>query len=173
MQRSARWAASGALALMLLGGCAAPQEGPMTTASPEPLPTLSGKTPPIHPTTLPTGPGSPTPPVSTPEPFETVPAPESVLALPAVQAAIAAEAERRGVAEEAVEVVRYDVVTWPDGSIGCPQPGMMYSQALVPGKRLVLAVDGEQASYHASDVGEFAYCAMPTKALPAEADTTR
>ena len=29
-------------------------------------------------------------------------------------------------------------VTWSDGSAGCPEPGMMYTQALVPGYRIVL-----------------------------------
>ena len=29
-------------------------------------------------------------------------------------------------------------VTWPDGSLGCPEPGMMYTQALVEGYRVVI-----------------------------------
>lgn len=142
----------------------------MATAQPTPS-SPTPKPPPIHPTTLPVGPGRPSPPAT--PPVESGPEPEGVRSLPAVAAAITAEAQRRGVDDAAVRVVSHDEVTWPDGSIGCPQPGMVYTQALVPGRRLVLEVDGEQASYHAGRDAEFGHCATPTKALPAEADPTR
>ena len=29
-------------------------------------------------------------------------------------------------------------VTWNDGSLGCPEPGMMYTQALVDGYRVII-----------------------------------
>ena len=45
-------------------------------------------------------------------------------------------------AVEDVTVVSYEDVTWPDGALGCPEPGMSYTQALVPGARLVLEADG-------------------------------
>src|SRR6267142_112629 len=35
-----------------------------------------------------------------------------------------------------LEVVSAEPVTWTDGSIGCPQPGRQYTQALVPGFRI-------------------------------------
>jgi hypothetical protein len=41
----------------------------------------------------------------------------------------------------AIEVVGAEHVTWPDGSLGCAEPGMMYTQALVDGSRVMLAVD--------------------------------
>src|SRR5699024_5186752 len=50
-----------------------------------------------------------------------------------VDAAIADLAEHLDVAPAQIHVVSYQEVTWPDGSIGCPQPGMSYTQALVPG----------------------------------------
>ncbi|WP_289018263.1 hypothetical protein [uncultured Ornithinimicrobium sp.] len=90
------------------------------------------------------------------------PVPDSVVQNDDVQEAIAAEADRLGVDPEDVEVVGYATVTWSDGSLGCPKPGMMYTQALVPGRQLVLAVDGQQASYHAAAEGPFTYCARPT-----------
>lgn len=154
MHRSTRlWAASGALALgLLLGGCA------MTPAE-EPMP--SDKIPPVHPTVLPGAPptGTTVPP--------TVPVPDDVLELPGVREAIEAEAQRTGVAPEAVEVAGHASVTWSDGSIGCPQPGMMYTQALVPGRHLVLRVGDELASYHAGGDAAFGYCANPIPPLPA------
>lgn len=90
----------------------------------------------------------------------------SVLERAEVRAAIAAEAERRDVSEDEVEVTGFAEVTWTDGSLGCPQPGMMYTQALVPGYQLVLEVDGERASYHAGGDGEFSYCADPVAPAP-------
>lgn len=79
-----------------------------------------------------------------------------------VQAAIDQEADRVGVRAEDVEVVGYADVHWPDGAIGCPEPGMMYTTVMVEGKVLLLSVEGQVASYHGTDEGEFFYCASPT-----------
>lgn len=87
--------------------------------------------------------------------------PDGVVERADVQAAIAAEAERSGVERAAVGVAGYADVTWSDGSLGCPQPGMMYTQALVPGHQLVLEVDGSYASYHAAQGKDFSFCAQP------------
>lgn len=94
----------------------------------------------------------------------TGPVPTSVLAQGNVKAAISDLAEREAVSEDAVTAVGYRSVTWRDGSLGCPQPGMMYTQALVPGHLLVLDVDGTLFSYHAGRDGAFTYCATPTLA---------
>lgn len=47
-----------------------------------------------------------------------------------------------------VSIVSAESVVWPDGSIGCPQPGMLYAQVQVDGVRIVLAVDNELYAYH-------------------------
>jgi hypothetical protein len=52
------------------------------------------------------------------------------------------------VGTDAIELVSYEQVTWRDGSLGCPQPGRMYTQALVEGYRVTLRVDGETVYYH-------------------------
>ena len=100
------------------------------------------------------------------EGLPTGPVPDDVLERPEVKEAIAAEAERLGVDASEVSVAGYAEVTWRDGSIGCPQPGMMYTQALVPGQQLVLQVDGSLASYHSGKAGSFSYCANPQAPLP-------
>lgn len=56
--------------------------------------------------------------------------------------------KRLGVDASQVTVVSSEEVTWPDGSLGCPEPGMRYTQALVPGNRTVLEVAGKQYPYH-------------------------
>lgn len=91
----------------------------------------------------------------------TGPVPDSVRERPDVVAAVQAHAERMGVEPDAVTVEGFAEVTWSDGSLGCPQPGMMYTQALVPGYQLVLGVDGQLASYHAAQNGTFSHCANP------------
>lgn len=89
-----------------------------------------------------------------------------VLARPEVQAAIADLAERQGVAADAVSVVGFTSVTWRDGSLGCPVPGRMYTQALVPGEQLVLKVGSGLYSYHAAKGKAFSYCANPQAPIP-------
>ena len=59
---------------------------------------------------------------------------------------------------EAVVVDQAGAVTWRDGSLGCPQPGMMYTQALVAGYRILLKVDDVTFDYHASNSGHFVLC---------------
>jgi len=71
---------------------------------------------------------------------------------------------RAGLQREAVQIVEAEAVVWSDGSLGCPQPGMMYTQALVEGYRVVLEVDGKQYDYHASDRGTFFLCEQTLKA---------
>jgi hypothetical protein len=71
--------------------------------------------------------------------------------------------ERLDVGREAVAVVQAEYVIWSDGSLGCPQPDMMYTQALLPGYRIVLRVGDETFNYHAAESGYFVLC---TESLP-------
>ena len=74
---------------------------------------------------------------------------------------IAQAAEGTGVDASEVNVVVAEEVTWSDGSIGCPEEGMGYTQALVPGYRAVLEVGGEELHFHASQAGDFRLCEDP------------
>jgi hypothetical protein len=58
----------------------------------------------------------------------------------------------------AARIVQSQAVQWPDGAMGCPEPGMMYTQALVPGYRVRFQVDDEIYSYHAAQGGSFKLC---------------
>lgn len=78
-----------------------------------------------------------------------------------VDQAVADLAGRLDIDEGAVTVVSHEDVTWPDGSTGCPQPGMAYTQALVDGTRIILEVDGETYSYHASGMDDPFLCEDP------------
>jgi hypothetical protein len=58
-----------------------------------------------------------------------------------------------------VSVVRAAAVTWNDGSLGCPEPGQLYTQALVPGYWLVLEAGGRQFDFRADHDGPPRLCA--------------
>lgn len=69
----------------------------------------------------------------------------------AFQAVNAAEndlAERIGVAKSAIKLVSTELVNWPDSSLGCPQPGMMYAQVITPGYRVTLESGDQTYEYH-------------------------
>ncbi|WP_418314737.1 hypothetical protein [Piscinibacter sakaiensis] len=77
----------------------------------------------------------------------------------AIQAARANAGRQGGVAADALVVISADHVTWSDGSLGCPAPGMVHTQALVPGYRIRLRGPAGQAlDYHASQRGTLVLC---------------
>jgi hypothetical protein len=67
-------------------------------------------------------------------------------------------ASKQGVAIADVKVLSAQAVNWPNGALGCPQPGRMYTQAIVPGYRVELEAGGKRFSYHASAKGSFKLC---------------
>jgi len=75
-----------------------------------------------------------------------------------VTAARADAAKRSGLAPAQLQVVTAQPVTWSDGSLGCPRPGMLYTQALVPGYRVQLRVGSEIWNYHGSERGGVVLC---------------
>ncbi len=67
---------------------------------------------------------------------------------PRVAAAREDLAQRLGLEVEAIEVSKANEIEWNDGALGCPEEGMDYSQALVPGYVVVLRARGETHRYH-------------------------
>lgn len=51
---------------------------------------------------------------------------------------------------DVIDWVSFEDVLWPDGALGCPQPGFSYTQAVVPGSLIVFEVDGVAYEYHAA-----------------------
>lgn len=82
-------------------------------------------------------------------------------ALEPVQAAVAAYAAELGAPPEAIEVLSVEPVTWNDGSLGCPQPGQMYIQVIIPGYRVTLGHAGQQATYHTDENTTVVRCDRP------------
>jgi len=72
--------------------------------------------------------------------------------------------KRVGARRSAVKVVRAEEVVFSDGSLGCAQPGQMYTQATVPGYRVVLEHEGKEYDYRAARSGFFVLCERPRHA---------
>jgi hypothetical protein len=49
-------------------------------------------------------------------------------------------------------------VNWRSGALGCPEPGMSYTQALVPGTWIMLKSGKTVYRYHAARSGQPFYC---------------
>jgi hypothetical protein len=68
---------------------------------------------------------------------------------------------RLGVGGSDITVVSAEEVTWRDGSIGCPRPGMMYPQVLTDGSKVVLEYQGKRYEYHAGGRRSAFLCENP------------
>jgi hypothetical protein len=77
--------------------------------------------------------------------------------------------QRFSISRESIRVSRFDAILWNDGSMGCPQPGQFYTQALVEGYWLILQADGVSYDYRASKKGYFFLC---EQRLPGEIRAT-
>ena len=67
-------------------------------------------------------------------------------------------AQRLSVEPGSVEVSSAQAVTWRSGALGCPKPGMSYTDALVPGASIFLRVGKTLHAYHSSRDGKPFYC---------------
>lgn len=82
---------------------------------------------------------------------------------PAARAAVTALATQLGLGEGEVVVRRVEEVTWRDGSLGCAEKGVMYTQALVEGHRVVLEAAGREYELHDGAGREPFLCEDPTE----------
>ncbi|MGH8875315.1 MAG: hypothetical protein ACRDVM_08725 [Acidimicrobiia bacterium] len=109
-------------------------------------------------------PSTPAPP-SIPVPLERVPpADEPVVGeVPdeLMQPVMADAAVRAEVEASQVEVVRAQAVQWSDGSLGCPEPGMFYTQAIIDGYWVEVEAGGERLDYRLDNRGNFRLCNQP------------
>jgi len=67
-------------------------------------------------------------------------------------------ATRLGLAMEAIKVSGATTVTWRSGAVGCPKPGVSYTDVLVPGVWILLRVDNAIYEYHGLSGGQPFYC---------------
>ena len=57
-------------------------------------------------------------------------------------------AERLGIPITEIELLSFELVVWPDASLGCPQPGMAYLQVQQDGALIRLSAEEQVYDYH-------------------------
>ena len=72
---------------------------------------------------------------------------------PSQLAALQALAKALNVPVEQIALVRTEAVDWPDGCLGVVLPGVICTQGIVPGFRVILAAGGRQYEYHTNQDG--------------------
>lgn len=83
----------------------------------------------------------------------------------------AAQRTQRDAAQ--LRVTLAEAVTWPDGSLGCPQPGRQYTQVLVDGYRIRIVAGTATMEYHASVRGNPFLCPEGQIEAPSQLDPRR
>ncbi len=115
-----------------------------------------------EPTTTPTAPATTTVPTTPEDPPVTGETPASIL-----DPILADASDRTGVAVDDLVVIRSEFVDWPDGSLGCPEDGLLYPQVITPGYWVQVDADGTILDYRAGQrTGSFRLCETPTKTVP-------
>ncbi len=159
-----------------------PTQPPAATATSSPTP-LPSATPtatqtatiaptetevPVTPTNQPDDPGQAPQPTLPARPLPTrVPAPEAAPPITGEAPSdlrdqiIADVIQRSGAERSAIVMVREEAVVWPDGSLGCPEPGMAYLQVLIEGYWIVAQVGDVSYDYRVDSSGRFRLCEMP------------
>lgn len=88
------------------------------------------------------------------------------LAQSPAQQAVQDLAARLQIDVDQIEVVRSVEVNWPDGSLGCPQPGMRYTQVVVNGTFVELRVGDQVYNYHSGAARPPFLCISKDEVLP-------
>jgi hypothetical protein len=61
-----------------------------------------------------------------------------------------------------ITVVEARSVVWPDGSLGCPRPGMLYPQVQQEGALIRLRAQGREFAYHSGGSRPVFLCENPS-----------
>lgn len=124
-------------ALLLVGGCSAASSSPGGQGSATPS---SGQ------------------PSQAPGPSEPGASGTISLAATITDPIIAEIAGLAGVPIDGVTLVSAEAVTFPDGSLGCPEPGMAYTQVVTDGYKVVATASGKTYDYRGTVAGTFRRC---------------
>ena len=75
-----------------------------------------------------------------------------------MDAARQAAARHLGVSSDQLQPTRVEAQQWPDSSLGCPQPGQLYSQIVTPGFLVIVISGNHQLEYHTDARGRVVLC---------------
>lgn len=67
-------------------------------------------------------------------------------------------AQRTGASPDSFGVQRSEWHEWPSGAMGCPQPGMNYTQSTVRGYWIVLRHEERDYDYRVAESGHYVIC---------------
>jgi hypothetical protein len=71
-------------------------------------------------------------------------------------------AQRLAISISQINLIETKEVFWADTSLGCPQPGISYTQVQTPGHLIILESNGNEFEYHANIHNYVFYCEDPT-----------
>lgn len=57
-----------------------------------------------------------------------------------------------------IVVINWEEIQWSDGSLGCPEPGKFYTQAIVPGYQVTFEFNNQQYEYHTNKNSRLVTC---------------
>ena len=150
------WLQAAALSVCVLAEAAEPVPAPKQIAPPQRIPDVASGA--LLESQQPMG-----------EPVNTASMPRGVR-----RAVVADAAKRFNVAESGVVLARAEQLTWSDGSLGCPEPGVAYTQMLVAGFRVDATTSAGTLTYHTDSRGSVVSCgarsARPTRPAPGAND---
>ena len=72
-------------------------------------------------------------------------------------------ARRLNIALTQIRLIETKVVVWPDASLGCPQPGMLYKQVPEDGALILLQANGISYEYHSGGSRGLFLCEQSTQ----------
>jgi hypothetical protein len=72
-------------------------------------------------------------------------------------------AKALGVPPDQVSVEAVEPVQWRDASLGCAEPGKVFTPAITPGLRIVVSAAGQRREVHVDGAGRTVICQNPTQ----------
>lgn len=88
---------------------------------------------------------------------------------PFVAIAVGDLAARLDVAPDSIDVLTAVLVVWPNGALGCPEPGRSYTQVMTDGSVVELGVAGVVYRYHSGGSTTPFPCDRPLDPVPSPA----
>lgn len=83
-----------------------------------------------------------------------------------IDKAIADLAQRLSIPATQINFLEAREVVWPDASLGCPQPNMVYAQVPVDGLLIRLGVGKEMYFYHTDGTADPFLCESTSPVIP-------
>jgi hypothetical protein len=85
-----------------------------------------------------------------------------------IQTALNDLSNRLSISRDQITLTDAKTVIWSNSSLGCPQPGMAYMEALIPGYLILLTADGREYEYHAGNDAKVFLCESPISPVEGE-----